>query len=253
MIVDQSQPEAVVSFAGGFASEDTGSAVPHAGKNGEDHAPSATALARALAISRQRVRAAQLVIDGLREQEAELRRKVDQLAQMIESARQHALHDALTGLPNRSLLFDRFKQAVAQGKRRDRRVALLFLDLDGFKVINDTLGHAAGDCILQQVAARLTACVRAADTVCRYGGDEFVVLLPESGGEKSATVAADKIRTQLAAPYAIGDATVEVPASIGMAIYPIDALDYSDLLRLSDRAMYRNKAGTHAGLRAVAR
>jgi diguanylate cyclase len=253
VIVDQRQPEAVVSFASGFASEAPDGAARAAGTSGADSATSSTALARALAISRQRVKAAELVIDGLREQEAALRRKVDQLAQTIESARQHAFHDPLTGLPNRSLLFDRFNQAVAQGKRRDRRVALLFLDLDGFKVINDTLGHTAGDCILQQVAARLTACVRAADTVCRYGGDEFVVLLPESGGEKSATVAADKIRAQLAAPYAIDGTTVGVSASIGMAIYPIDALDYTDLLQLSDRAMYRNKAGTHAGLHAVAR
>jgi diguanylate cyclase len=221
--------------------------------SGAGSAPAPADLARALAISRQRVEAAQLVIDGLREQEAALRRKIDLLAQSIESAQQHAFHDPLTGLPNRSLLFDRFQQAVARGKRRDRRVALLFLDLDGFKGINDKLGHAAGDFILQQVAARLTACVRAADTVCRYGGDEFVVLLPESGGEKSATVAADKIRAQLATPYAIDDATVAVSASIGMAIYPIDALDYTDLLRLSDRAMYRNKAGAQAGLHVVAR
>jgi diguanylate cyclase (GGDEF)-like protein len=210
-------------------------------------------LVRALAISRQRVKARQLVIDDLRAKEAALRRELELLAQGMAWARDHAFHDPLTGLPNRSVLLDRFKQAVAQGKRHDRRVALLFLDLDGFKSVNDTLGHAAGDAILQQVAARLTACTRAADTVCRYGGDEFVVLLPEFEAPDCATAAAEKIRLQLATPYIVDGANVPVTASIGMAIYPVDGVNYSDLMRLSDLAMYRNKAGAAASLRSVAR
>lgn len=230
------QPETGVAFAGAEAGS----------------APAPADLARALAISRQRVKAAQLVIDGLRDQEAGLRRKLDLLAKAMVTARQHAFRDPLTGLPNRGVLLDRFKQAVAQGKRHDRRVALLFLDLDNFKSINDTLGHGAGDQILQQVAARLTACTRAADTVCRYGGDEFVVLLPEFEGQDSATAAAEKIRTRLATPYVIDGAIVAVTASIGMAVYPIDGVDYSDLIRLSDLAMYRNKAGATVAPRLMA-
>jgi diguanylate cyclase (GGDEF)-like protein len=157
-------------------------------------------------------------------------------------ARRFAHHDELTGLPNRRLLLDRYNQAVALAARQDRRVALLFLDLDDFKRINDVYGHGAGDSILQQVAVRLRACIRSSDTACRYGGDEFVVLLPELEGRRNAVAAAGKIRTRLAAPYIIDGAEITVTASIGIAVYPVDGLEYGDLMRVTDGFMYRDKA-----------
>jgi diguanylate cyclase (GGDEF)-like protein len=123
---------------------------------------------------------------------------------------------------------------------------LLFLDLDGFKGINDMLGHSVGDSLLQQVAARLASCVRVSDTVCRYGGDEFVVLLPEVGGQRCAAAVLRKIRAHLATPYMIAGTEIRLSASIGMAVYPVDGKAYSDLMHVSDREMYRNKNGRAA-------
>jgi GGDEF domain-containing protein len=128
----------------------------------------------ALAASRQHLGAALQQIDALLEQRSRLEQQLIRLAQAVAQARRHAHHDELTGLPNRALLLDRFKQAVALGARQQKQVALLFLDLDGFKSINDALGHAAGDRLLQQAAARLAACIRTSDTACRYGGDELI-------------------------------------------------------------------------------
>ena len=122
---------------------------------------------------------------------------MNQLAQAVAQARRFSHYDQLTGLPNRTLLLDRFNQAAARAARQRKQVALLFLDLDGFKSINDMLGHAAGDRLLQQVAARLTASIRTSDTACRYGGDEFVVLLPELECGESAVAACEKIRAHL--------------------------------------------------------
>jgi diguanylate cyclase (GGDEF)-like protein len=121
------------------------------------------------------------------------------LQRAVLRSRRFAFHDELTGLPNRRLLLDRYHQAVALATRQHRLVALLFLDLDGFKNVNDTHGHAAGDRILQLVAARLLASIRASDTACRYGGDEFVVLLPELDTPGSAVAAARKIRSAVGA------------------------------------------------------
>lgn len=156
--------------------------------------------------------------------------------------RQIAYHDELTGLANRSLLLDRFKQAVAQGARQHRQVVLLFLDLDEFKSVNDRLGHAAGDKLLQQVAGRLVTCIRASDTACRYGGDEFAVLLPEVDGLDSAAMVAERICAHLVVPYVIDGVTIRVTASMGTAVYPIDGKSCGDLLRHSDNGMYRSKA-----------
>jgi diguanylate cyclase (GGDEF)-like protein len=168
-------------------------------------------------------------------------RQVALLAQEVARARQFAHHDGLTGLPNRHLLLDRYNQAVAAAARQHRQVALLFLDLDGFKTVNDTYGHAAGDRVLQQVAARLRACIRTSDTACRYGGDEFVILLPQYEGRESAVAVAEKVCAHLAAPYAVGGTAISVTASIGMSTYPIDGHEYGDLMQVTDRAMYRNK------------
>lgn len=199
-------------------------------------------LERALATSQRQLSAAQQRFETLAKRDSRLKQKFLRLAQKAGRVRHAAYHDELTGLANRSLLLDRFNQAVAQAARQGRQVALLFLDLDGFKSINDRLAHAAGDTLLQQVAGRLAACIRAGDTACRYGGDEFVIMLPEVAGHESVATVAEKIRTQLAAPYAVDGGTITVTASIGTAVYPVDGLDFSDLIQLSDVGMYRAKA-----------
>lgn len=149
--------------------------------------------------------------------------------------------DALTGLPNRFLLLDRFHQAVAQATRMRTQLALLYLDLDGFKAVNDALGHVTGDELLKRVATRLLACIRASDTASRQGGDEFVILLTEVADDESALRAAEKIRANLALPYVIGGSAIQMTASVGVAVYPIDGREHSELLQRSDFAMFRNK------------
>jgi diguanylate cyclase (GGDEF)-like protein len=196
----------------------------------------------ALAANRKQLIAALRLTEALRAQATFLSEQVVLLAHAVAQAHRFATRDDLTGLPNRRLLMDRCNQAVALAARQHRQVALLFLDLDGFKRINDALGHAAGDGILQQVAARLVACIRTSDTACRYGGDEFVILLPEYEGQQSALAAIDKIRAHLALPFDCDGAAISVTASIGMAVYPADGHEYGALIRASDRAMYRNKA-----------
>lgn len=198
-------------------------------------------LEHALETSRQQLSFAEERIETLVRRESRLKQRFLRLAKTAAEVRHVAHHDELTGLPNRSLLLDRFNQAVAQGARQGRNVALLFVDLDGFKKVNDRLGHAAGDELLQQVGRRLSACLRACDTACRYGGDEFVVMLPEVGGDDGAARVAEKIRSRLAKPYAIDGSTIAISASIGTAIYPVDGHDYGDLIRQSDLDMYRAK------------
>ena len=175
-------------------------------------------------------------LDLLRQQEAAL------LTAAVAKAQRFAYHDDLTGLPNRQSLMDRFKLAVALAARHEQHVALLFLDLDRFKNVNDTLGHSAGDELLRQVARRLVACLRASDTACRYGGDEFVVLLPELSDKDGAVVVADHIRAQLAAPYLVDGVEITMTVSLGIAMHSVDAYSYADMVRVSDRAMYRDKA-----------
>ncbi|MGZ8274306.1 MAG: diguanylate cyclase domain-containing protein [Burkholderiaceae bacterium] len=208
-----------------------------------DRAPPTVAeLDRALEVSRERLRAALCRIDALETNGLLLRHQVALLQRTVTRARRFAYHDELTGLPNRRLLLDRYSQAVALAARQHRLVALLFLDLDRFKNVNDTHGHAAGDRILQQVAVRLHASIRASDTACRYGGDEFVVLLPELEGRRSALATARKIRTRLAAPYVVDGSEITVTASIGTAVYPVDGNEYGELMRVADESMYRDKA-----------
>lgn len=173
-----------------------------------------------------------------------------QIASAIESTRmrerliQMAQFDALTGLPNRLLLGDRLAGALGRARRGSSGVSLLFIDLNRFKQFNDTLGHAAGDALLQQVGQRLSACLRSGDTVARIGGDEFVVLLESSPPEQHTPSSVQRKITQaFAAPFLLGAAAtpVTVHASIGMAHFPEDGTDQDALLGHADAAMYADK------------
>lgn len=170
------------------------------------------------------------------------RKKFETFARKTAEERYFAFHDELTGLPNRRLLLDRLQQAIAQSERQQKKVALLLLDLDGFKNINDSYGHQAGDKVLQQVGERLAACIRAGDTACRYGGDEFVVLLPEIGGHENAEAVEQKIRAKLAVPYSINGALISIPASIGFVICKVSGQNCLDLIRDADDAMFLAKS-----------
>jgi diguanylate cyclase (GGDEF)-like protein len=156
-------------------------------------------------------------------------------------------HDALTGLPNRLLLNDRIDQAIAMAPRHDRQVAVLFLDLDGFKHINDSLGHPTGDKLLQSIAKRLVGCVRSSDTVSRQGGDEFVVLLTDAGQWEDAVIVAERMLKAVAQAHPIENHDLHVTTSIGVSIYPDDGEDAETLIRNADTAMYQAKAdGRHS-------
>jgi diguanylate cyclase (GGDEF)-like protein/PAS domain S-box-containing protein len=159
-----------------------------------------------------------------------------------------AQHDVLTGLPNRLLLNDRLACAIATSRRQFRSFAVLFMDLDRFKRINDSLGHAAGDVLLQSVAKRLVACVRNSDTVSRQGGDEFVILLSEIACPEDAAFSADKLLAAIAEPYRVAGEDLHVTASLGVAVYPTDGVDADALLNKADLALLRAKArgrGSH--------
>lgn len=183
-----------------------------------------------------------LVVSALRNQT-----DAETASQALDQVSRSADLDALTGLPNRVLLLDRLMSALANGKRHRTRFALLFLDLDKFKEINDTLGHAVGDEALRRVARCLASSVRAVDTVSRYGGDEFVVLLAEVTQPCDALFVADKMIALLRAPNHIGEHVLQLSASIGISIYPEDGEDALTLIERADAAMYRAKrrgAGT---------
>ena len=153
-----------------------------------------------------------------------------------------AQHDPLTDLPNRVLLNDRLNQAISRAQRHGSLVAVLFLDLDRFKRVNDSLGHLVGDKLLQEVATRLTGAVRESDTVSRYGGDEFVVVLSELGHRAIAMMQAEKIRARLSAPHFIKKHELHTKVSIGISIFPEDGQDAQTLIDCADFAMYRAKA-----------
>ena len=169
------------------------------------------------------------------------------LAEEIDQARIHmvylAQHDALTNLPNRILLNDRLTQAIALARRQGKQLSVMFLDLDRFKHINDSLGHAVGDQLLQSVAKRLTAVVRSSDTVCRQGGDEFVILLADVDHAEHAALSAQKILDSLSAPHRIDQLELHVTVSIGISIYPDDGQDGDTLIKSADTAMYHAKEG----------
>lgn len=165
----------------------------------------------------------------------------EKLEREMGQMRHCAYHDPLTGLPNRTLLLDRLDRALAQAARRNGQVALLMLDLDDFKAANDRFGHAAGDQLLRGVADRLQRSARDADTICRYGGDEFVILLPEVDGRPGATVVAEKIQASLSTPFLVDGLSITVRACVGVAVYPLDGVAPIHLLQRADVAMYGAK------------
>ncbi len=156
-----------------------------------------------------------------------------------------AQHDALTGLPNRALLFDRLERALAAAQRNGHVLAVLFIDLDGFKPVNDHYGHDVGDALLQAVAQRLQGLVRESDTAARIGGDEFVVLLPTIAADEDADGVADKLRAALASPFDIHGHRIMISGSVGVALFPRDGDSPAALLEHADGAMYREKQAAH--------
>jgi diguanylate cyclase len=199
-------------------------------------------LRRELTTSQLKSKDAQQQIETLAKTNRNLKQKLIRLAKKCSEARYFGYHDELTGLPNRSLLLDRLKQAMAHSARQHKQVALLFIDLDKFKIVNDKLGHAVGDKLLQQVAERLAACIRCGDTACRYGGDEFVVMLPEINGQENAAAVTEKIRSHLARDYVVDGNVIPITASIGIAVYRDGGQNCSDLIKQADIAMYLAKA-----------
>jgi diguanylate cyclase (GGDEF)-like protein len=171
------------------------------------------------------------------------RASADKKLSTVPVFRQGAHHDSLTGLPNRLLFNDRLNQAISLAKRDSRQFALLYLDLDKFKPVNDTLGHTAGDELLKGVGARIRHQVRESDTVARVGGDEFTVILPDIARHEEAETVAKKIIAALAAPFQLGSQkqSVDIGTSIGIAVYPADAQDTDALIKAADAAMYSAK------------
>ncbi|MBF0212861.1 MAG: EAL domain-containing protein [Magnetococcales bacterium] len=169
-------------------------------------------------------------------------RDITQLKRGEEEMRRQANYDTLTGLPNRSLFLDRLNRELIRAKRSNSRVALMFIDLDRFKWVNDTLGHAAGDDLLRQTSKRLLSCVRKSDTVARLGGDEFTVILPDMARGPFAERVAAEILAQLIQPFTLMGQEAFISGSVGVTVCPDDAEDLESLLKNADTAMYRAKS-----------
>jgi diguanylate cyclase (GGDEF)-like protein/PAS domain S-box-containing protein len=177
----------------------------------------------------------------LREANERLQAEISDRRQAETRAQHLADHDALTGLPNRRLLEDRLTQALASSQRNRKQTAVMFVDLDRFKVINDSLGHSAGDVVLKEVAERLIKQLRVVDTICRMGGDEFVVVLPEITRASDAAHVAAKILETVSLPFAVEDRELAITPSVGISVFPDDGRDAETLIRNADAAMYHAK------------
>ncbi len=176
--------------------------------------------------------------------EEALQRSQEQLRAQMHQIEHQALHDGLTDLPNRTLFQDRADQALLRADREGSGFAVMLIDLDRFKEVNDTLGHHSGDLLLREIAGRLRRALRESDTVARLGGDEFGVVAPGLSDSSTARLLADKLRTELAVPVVVGGLTIEVEASVGIAIYPDHGEDVETLIRHADVSMYVSK-NTH--------
>ncbi|OWW21903.1 bifunctional diguanylate cyclase/phosphodiesterase [Noviherbaspirillum denitrificans] len=172
---------------------------------------------------------------------ARLHAEIQERKMAEQQIRYLANHDALTGLPNRRLLEDRLEQAIEMARRNVHQVAVLFIDLDRFKPVNDLFGHRVGDLLLKAVAVRLRSLLRAVDTVSRVGGDEFVVVLPEMQSAVAACETAQRILLALARPYSVDGHELRVTPSIGISLFPANGIDADSLLTAADTAMYRSK------------
>ena len=179
----------------------------------------------------------------VRERTQELQDEVMERRRAEEKLRHVATHDGLTDLPNRSLLMDRLKTSIARANRSREKCAVVFIDLDGFKPINDTLGHDKGDLVLQETAKRLNACIRQTDTAARFGGDEFVIVLSDIKDKDDAVPVAEKLLSSIAEPIAFEEGEAKIGASIGIAMYPDHGEDAEAVLKSADDAMYDIKAG----------
>jgi diguanylate cyclase (GGDEF)-like protein/PAS domain S-box-containing protein len=180
-------------------------------------------------------------VTQLKRAQEDLRFAATQLQRDAQRLEFLAHHDTLTGLPNRAMFAERAREAVAHARRHDKNAAFLFLDLDGFKEVNDSLGHDVGDGLLKVIAARLRASVRGDDFVARIGGDEFCVLLQDIADPREAAAVAQKLVHELGKPYSVGEREIDSGASIGIACVPHDGDDVATLMRLADLAMYRAK------------
>jgi diguanylate cyclase (GGDEF)-like protein len=189
--------------------------------------------------SRDRVLAGQIAVEGSLIVDSARLRQAEQ--QHVEQLTQQAFSDALTGLPNRPYLMDQAAHAVERAGATGGRLALLLLDLDGFKQVNDTAGHHAGDELLRMVGERLLATVRDDDLVARLGGDEFAILLGREPDEKRAMAVAERIWDRLLEPFEIDGRRIVIGASLGVALFPDDSVDIATLMRAADAAMYRAK------------
>ncbi|MBN2346949.1 MAG: diguanylate cyclase [Candidatus Aminicenantes bacterium] len=171
-----------------------------------------------------------------------IQRDVTRRRLLEQAIRQMAFQDTLTGLPNRALLSDRLVQALSQARRSARQVTLFYIDLDGFKTVNDTFGHRIGDELLRVIGARLTGQLRRSDTVARLGGDEFLVLLPDAGRARDGERIARKLLEEIRRPCHIAGRRLQISGSIGLAIFPRDGLSAETLMKHADQAMYMAKA-----------
>lgn len=189
-------------------------------------------------------------IQLIEEINASLEQKIEQRTRELRLANEEltklATHDALTGLPNRTLLSDRLQRALAAAARNSGRMALIYIDLDEFKPVNDTHGHVVGDMLLKETAKRIQSCIRESDTVARIGGDEFMVLLPTIVAEQDAQVVAEKIRSAVGEPCQVAGEILRIASSTGIAIYPEHGTDEHSLVMHADAAMYRAKQGARS-------